>query len=68
MTFPDDIRSLIPAQRNGDSPDYARTGPAPDGSPTVDGRSWVRVVSADFDMGAWFDPGTLPHDAEPDLP
>lgn len=64
VSFPDDLRGLIPAQRTGDGPDSTRTGRTPDGSPTVDGRGWVRVFGADFDMGAWFDPGMLPHEPE----
>jgi hypothetical protein len=68
VSFPNDLRSLIPAPRNGDGPDATRTAPALDGLPAIDDRGRVRVVTGDFDMGAWFDPSALPHDAEPDRP
>lgn len=64
MSSPDEVRGLIPAQRNGEGPDSARF----DGFSAADHRGRVRVLSTDFDLGAWFDPDTLPDDAETDRP
>ena len=38
-------------------PGRDRAGLAVDGLPAVDDRGWHWTVTADLDMGAWFDPG-----------
>ncbi|OLE20956.1 MAG: hypothetical protein AUG49_23140 [Catenulispora sp. 13_1_20CM_3_70_7] len=65
MSQPIDLRAPANLRRDGDGPDLcAVTTVTADSADAVDDRGWTRVVSADFDMGAWFDAPTPSPDAE----
>lgn len=57
-----DLLDAVGRRRNGSGPDACPV--AADGTDAVDDRGWERVVSADFDMGAWFDTRTTSTDTE----